>query len=156
MSSPDDMHYMRLAIDASQTALAAGNTPFGAALVRDGVLLHVAGNTQVTSGDCTAHAEMVLLREAMAVHGRDALRGSTVYASGEPCAMCAGAIFWAGVARVVFAAPTVDINQALGAPVLIARCEDVMAGASHKVSVEGPLLRAEAVHVLQQFARSTG
>jgi tRNA(Arg) A34 adenosine deaminase TadA len=156
MTNPDDTHYMRLAIDASQMALDAGNTPFGAALVRDGVLLHVAGNTQVTSGDCTAHAEMVLLREASTKHGREALRGSTVYASGEPCAMCAGAIFWAGVARVVFAAPTVDINAALGAPVLSARCEDVMAGASHKVTVEGPLLRAEAVHVLQQFARGTG
>jgi tRNA(Arg) A34 adenosine deaminase TadA len=140
---------MRLAIEASRRALSNGNMPFGAVLVRDGNILHVAGNDQITSGDCTGHAETVLLREASMKHGRAALTGSTVYASGEPCAMCSGAIFWAGVSRVVFAATTADINSILGSPTLVVRCNDILSGATPSVRVEGPLLRAEAVAVLR-------
>ena len=91
---------MQAAITASRAALAAGNRPYGAALVApDGRLLLTAQNSQVTDDDCTAHAELALVRQATRQLGADALQGSTVYASGEPCAMCAGALFWAGVRR---------------------------------------------------------
>jgi tRNA(adenine34) deaminase len=147
-----DLAPMRLAITASSDALAAGNMPFGASLVTArGELLHTSANNQVTSGDCTGHAELVLVREVSAAHGVHALRGGTVYASGEPCAMCCGAMFWAGVSRVVFAATQDDIAQALGGPVLPLRSADVLAGASPAVMVEGPLLGAEAVAVLRRF-----
>ena len=64
--------------------------PFGAALVRDGVLLRLGQNNQVTAHDPSGHAEVSLLRDAWAEHGPDIARGATVYASGEPCAMCSG------------------------------------------------------------------
>jgi tRNA(adenine34) deaminase len=146
-----DTRFMHLAIDASQQALNLGNTPFGAALVREGVLLHVSGNNQVTASDCTGHAEVVLLREAASKHGREALRGTTVYASGEPCAMCSGAIFWAGAVRIVFAATTQDIERALGGSSLPIRCAAVLATATPRVMVEGPLLQAEAIAVLRRM-----
>ena len=147
-----DMYYMRLAIDASRRAVAEGNFPYGATLVTaDGQRSHVSGNNQVTTGDCTGHAEVVLVREAAATLGVEALRGATVYASGEPCAMCSGALFWAGVARIVFAMPTSVINAVGGAPYLLPRTEEVLAGASSRIAVEGPLLEAEATAVLREF-----
>jgi tRNA(adenine34) deaminase len=153
MSQHDDTHCMRLAIEASDKALAAGNMPFGASLARDGVLLHVSQNNQCTSSDCTGHAEVVLLREASSKLGRSALQGTTVYASGEPCAMCSGALFWAGVTRIVFAASNDDILEVLGDPGIGMHCAELLATATSPVSVEGPLLRDAAVAVLRKLGR---
>jgi tRNA(adenine34) deaminase len=150
--SSDDSEFMRLAIVASQRAVANGNLPFGAALVRDGQVLHVSCNNQRTTSDCTGHAEVVLIREAATKYGAAALRDATVYASGEPCAMCSGAMYWAGIARVVYAATNPDIIAALGSPALTMRCADVLGAGDRPVQVEGPLLRDEAVAVLRAFA----
>ena len=145
-----DEHAMRLAIDASRTALAAGNGPFGATLATPaGEVLLTMGNNRKTSGDCTGHAEMVLVREAAARFGAQALRGATVYASGEPCAMCAGAMFWAGVGRVVFAATQADIDAALGAPSLPSACAALLRAANPPVRVDRELLRGEAAAALR-------
>jgi tRNA(Arg) A34 adenosine deaminase TadA len=149
----DDIGPMRLAVAASRAALDAGDRPYGAALVSaSGEVLHVARNTQVTSVDVTAHAEMVLVREASARLGLDALRGATVYASGEPCAMCSGALFWSGVRRVVYAAPAPVMAALLGGDLLPIRCRDVFAGASRPVAIDGPLLEEAAVAVLRDAA----
>ena len=149
----DDLQAMRLAIDASRAALERGDRPYGAALVSaDGELLQVAGNAEVGGADCTAHAEMVLLRQAAATLGPAALHGTTVYASGEPCAMCSGALFWAGVRRIVFAASGPDMGALLGGALLPARCAEVLAGASPAVCVDGPVLADEALEVLRDAA----
>jgi tRNA(Arg) A34 adenosine deaminase TadA len=145
---------MRAAIAASRAAMEAGNMPFGATLVSAaGAQLLVAQNNQVTSDDCTGHAETVLVREAAAKLGPDALKGATVYASGEPCAMCAGAMFWAGITRVVFAASQDDICTTLGGATLPIGSATVLAGATPPVMVDGPLLGAEALAVLRDFAQ---
>lgn len=144
---------MTLAIDASAAALDAGNMPFGATLVApDGQVLLVAENTQITTQDCTAHAELVLVREAARTLGTASLRGATVYASGEPCAMCCGAMFWAGISKVVFAASTTDIEAALGGPSLPIHSRAVLQGARPAVEVQGPFMADEAVAVLRRFA----
>lgn len=152
--APDDLKPMQLAIDASRAALQAGNSPYGATLVSaGGEVLHVAGNTQQTSGDATNHAEMVLLREAESRLGQAALRGSTVYASGEPCAMCSGALYWAGVSRVVYGASNDVMAGLMGADtVLPIRCAEVLAGASPAVQVDGPVLAEAAAAVLREAA----
>jgi tRNA(Arg) A34 adenosine deaminase TadA len=157
MSGPeDDEAWMRAAIIASENAMAAGDMPFGAALVAGNELLLVAGNDQITTGDCTGHAEIALIRQAAARFGSNVLRGATVYASGEPCAMCAGALFWAGVRRIVYAASTEDIIRCLGTPALPMRCADVLAGASPAVAVDGAVLREAAVEVLERAAARVG
>jgi tRNA(Arg) A34 adenosine deaminase TadA len=149
-----DTDAMRLAIAASRQALEGGDMPFGASLVSpDGRLLHVAGNNQFSSGDFSGHAEMVLLREASLRLGREALRGTTVMASGEPCAMCCGALFWAGVRRVVFAASTAQIGECLGGDLLPITCRQTLAGATPSLQVDGPLLGDEAVAVLRLASR---
>ena len=144
---------MRRAIDASVAALDAGDMPYGAALVSaQGDMLMVAGNRQVTSGDCTAHAEVVLIREASARLGPAALRGATVYASGEPCAMCSGALFWAGVRRVVYAASTDVMAELFGGDLLPIRCAQVLAGATPPMKVDGPVGADAALLVLREAA----
>ena len=106
---------MRLAIAASRTALAAGDRPFGATLVSpQGEVLMTAANNQVTTDDVTGHAEMVLVRQASSRFGARALRGATVYASGEPCAMCAGAMFLpAAVMKMSFLRPVMRSSPSL-------------------------------------------
>jgi tRNA(adenine34) deaminase len=144
----DDAIYLRASFDAAREAARAGNMPFGAVLVKDGKMLWLAKNNQVTAADCTGHAEVVLIREARRALGDAATVGATVYASGEPCAMCAGAMFWAGIRRVVYGATTPDIGMALGGPSLPPRCAEVLAACEPPVKVEGPCLRGEAVSAL--------
>ena len=149
----NDQTFMRAAIAASRAAMAAGNMPYGAVLVSPaGKQLFSAQNNQVVSGDCTGHAETALVREATAALGADAVRGATVYASGEPCAMCAGAMFWAGIGRVVFGIPQAVMAEVAGGDLLPIGCAAVLAGSTPPVVVEGPLLQDEAVAVLREFA----
>lgn len=145
----DDERHLRDAIAASRRARERGDMPFGALLVKDGRSLLIALNNQNTAADCTGHAETVLVREAERTLGRDSMHGATVYASVEPCAMCAGAMFWAGIRRIVYAAPTPDLDAALGGPSLGARCAAVLGAARPSIEVVGPLLRDEAVAVLR-------
>jgi tRNA(Arg) A34 adenosine deaminase TadA len=157
MTTVADETAMRRAIAASRAALARGDRPYGAVLVSaQGEPLHEAGNREVTTADCTAHAETVLVREAQARLGLDALRGSTVYASGEPCALCAGAMFWAGVRRVVWAASQPLMARLMGGELLPARCAQVLAGSTPPVRVEGPLLEDEAAVVLREAVEAQG
>lgn len=153
MNLEDDSRHMRAAIAASRQARARGDMPFGAVLVKDGQALLTAMNNQNTARDCTGHAETVLVLEAQRSLGQDALKGATVFASGEPCAMCAGAMFWAGIGRIVYAASSPAMDMALGGATLGARCADVLAKAVPAVSVEGPFLEEEAVEV---FRSGTG
>jgi tRNA(adenine34) deaminase len=96
----DDARFMRLAIEEARQA----DYPFGAVIVRDGQVLARGRNLGRTNGDPTAHGEMVAIRRCLAGHGIAALQGSTLYTSGEPCAMCMGAILWCRIGRLVFAA----------------------------------------------------
>ena len=101
----DDQHYARLALEEAGAAAAAGETPVGAVLVgADGAVLAAAGNAPIANCDPTAHAEMRVLRKASKKTGNYRLTGSTLYVTLEPCAMCAGAISHARVARLVIAA----------------------------------------------------
>lgn len=145
----DDSLHMRTAIAASRQAKARGDAPFGAVLVKDGRALMTALNNQNTTRDCTGHAEVVLVRDAQRELGDAALRGATVYASGEPCAMCAGAMFWAGIRRVVYAASTPAMDAIMGEPALSVRCADALAKAAPAVQVDGPLLEEEALQVIR-------
>jgi tRNA(adenine34) deaminase len=98
-TSADDERFMRMAIDEARQ----GDFPFGAVIVSDGSVIARGRNLGRTERDPTAHGEMVAIRRCLAEHGPEALRGSTLYTSGEPCPMCMGAIVWCRVGRLVFA-----------------------------------------------------
>ena len=97
--------YMRLAIAEARKAEAEGNFACGAVLVGNGRVVAAGHNRVIASGDPTAHAEVVTLREAAAALGTRDLTGTALYTTLEPCPMCAAAICWARVARVVCGAP---------------------------------------------------
>lgn len=145
-----DERLLRAAIALSAQARAAGNQPYGALLAdAQGRVLLEAGNTQVTDHDCTGHAELNLMRETSRRFAPAELSTCTVYASGEPCPMCAGAIYWGGVRRVVFSL-SIESMTVLGgtdADELALHCRDVLARGTHRVEVLGPALEDEARRV---------
>jgi len=145
-----DLRLLRAAIKLSARARAAGNQPYGALLADAGgrVLLE-AVNTQVTERDCTAHAEMNLVRAATRRFDPSQLAACTVVASGEPCPMCAGAIYWAGAGRIVFGL-SIESMTALGGPQadeMALPCAAVLASGTRPVVVQGPALEDEARQV---------
>ena len=147
---------MRRAFDVARLARQHGNHPFGA-LLSDaaGEVLLEAENTVVTASDCTGHAELNLIRRASKSLGGDALAAATLYTSTEPCAMCAGAIYWAGVSRVVFGLRESDLPALAGAdprnPTLALPCRDVFARGQRPIEVIGPVLEDEARVVHEGF-----
>jgi tRNA(adenine34) deaminase len=96
---------MRAALEAARAACEAGEVPVGAAIVRDGEIIATAANAPRTLSDPTAHAEMLAIRAAAQVLGRDRLEDCDLWVTLEPCAMCAGAIAHARVARLYYGAP---------------------------------------------------
>jgi tRNA(Arg) A34 adenosine deaminase TadA len=96
---------MRAALDAARDAAATGEVPVGAVIVRAGRIVAQAGNAPRRLADPTAHAEIRVIREAAAALGRDRLEDCDLWVTLEPCAMCAGAIAHARIARVYYAAP---------------------------------------------------
>ncbi|HEY9105051.1 MAG TPA: nucleoside deaminase [Roseateles sp.] len=145
-----DALYLRRAIELSSQAGERGNRPFGAVIVSDsGAVLGEGRNDNAETGDCTRHAEVNALRVAALSHQRDAFQGATMYASGEPCVMCAGAIFWSGIRRVVFGIDAVSLRafRALqpGAGDLEMSCREVFATSPQAFEVLGPALSNEAI-----------
>lgn len=101
---PEDERFMRLAVEEAERALEHEDVPIGAVLVRDGEVLARAHNERELLGDPTAHAEILALRHASHEEGHWRLLDTTMYVTLEPCAMCAGAVVLARVARVVYGA----------------------------------------------------
>ncbi len=95
---------MRLALDQAAAAIAHGDVPIGAVVVRDGQVIAARHNERELSGDPTAHAEVLAIRDAAEVVGHWRLLECTLYVTLEPCVMCAGALVNARIGRVVYAA----------------------------------------------------
>ena len=148
-----DEHFLRRSFDIARRSITHGNHPFGAILV-DGdrhVLLEVE-NGFMPARDRTAHAERLLATQACITLEADVLKGATLYSSAEPCAMCAGAIYWAGIGRVVYGLSEHRLRGVTGNhpdnPTLDLPCRDVFASGQRPTKVVGPLLEdeAEALH----------
>ena len=149
MLTDQDLTYLRRAIAVAARARRNGNHPFGALLVAaDGTLLLEAENTVNTAGDCTCHAETNLVRAAVLRFFPGALKQCTLYTSTEPCAMCAGAIHWSGIGRVVFALSESGLYQLTGAhpenETMHLPCREVFARCDRVIDVDGPALEEEA------------
>lgn len=147
--SERDGKYLMQAIAWSRTARERGNRPFGAVIISaEGALIAEAYCNTSETGDCTGHAETNAVRLATPHTSREVLAASTLYSSGEPCVMCAGAIFWSGVRRVVFGIDAVSLRVFRG-EVAEQRdaelsCRDVFAASPHTIECIGPVMLAEA------------
>jgi tRNA(Arg) A34 adenosine deaminase TadA len=149
MTELDHERYLRLSFAVARRAREHGNHPFGAILVGpDGAVLMEQENGYLPDRDMTAHAERVLMTRASIAHAPAFLASCTMYASAEPCAMCAGAAYWAGLGRVVFAMTEHQLKELTGAhpenPTLDLPCRTVFAAGQRVVEVLGPMLVEEA------------
>lgn len=147
-----DLQYLRSAIAVALRARNHGNHPFGALLVDEHQhVLVEAENTVVTDRDCTGHAETNAVRQASRQFSPEQLARSTLYASTEPCAMCAAAIHWSGIGRVVFALSEEHLYELVGPSPdhLMLPCREVFARTARSIDVAGPMLEDEArtVHI---------
>jgi tRNA(Arg) A34 adenosine deaminase TadA len=138
--------FARQSIGLANAARAAGNHPFGALLVLDGAVVLRAQNTVVTSADPTAHAETNLVADAIRQLMPGQIGRGVLYASCEPCAMCVGKMYWAGIRSVVYALPAEEL-AALAGGSFVVPCRELFARAADRVQVAGPLLVDEAREV---------
>ena len=147
-----DAHFLRRSFAVARRAMTHGNHPFGAILVdANHQVLIETENGYMPAHDGTAHAERLLATQACTTIDADVLRGATLYSSAEPCAMCAGAMYWAGIGRLVYGLSEQRLRQLTGNhpenPTLDLPCRDVLGSGQRPIDVVGPLLEDEAAAV---------
>ncbi|WP_454041464.1 nucleoside deaminase [Cellulosimicrobium sp. Marseille-Q8652] len=155
--SASDRAHLAEALRIARATLVDGNRPFGAVLVAaDGRVLATGRNAAAQTGDPTSHAELDAVR-AVPPADRPAVAGATVFASGEPCPMCAAALVWAGVGRVVFGTAAPDVRAVVpGSPSFALRCSDVVAASDATVEVVGPALGEDGLAPFRELAALPG
>jgi tRNA(adenine34) deaminase len=146
---PSDIDFMQAALDEARTAAAAGEVPIGAVLVLDGKLIARSGNRTIRDSDPTAHAEIVVLRDAARVVSNHRLGGVILYVTLEPCIMCAGAMIQARIARLVYGA---DDSKGGAART----CFETLSHPrlNHQIEFTPGVLAAESAALLQSFFAS--
>ena len=152
----DHKALVRVAIEESRKAREAGQHPFAAILVGpDGKVLMTQHNAYMPDHDMTGHAERVLMTRASTSLSMELLKECTIYICGEPCAMCAGAIYWAGLKRVVYGMSEHRLKEITGDhpenSTLDLPCRVVFAAGQRHVEVIGPMLEDEAAAVHEGF-----
>jgi tRNA(Arg) A34 adenosine deaminase TadA len=156
-----EIEHLKKAISVAWQARENGNHPFGAVLVNNhNEIVLQAENTVVTGRDSTGHAETNLVRLATQQFSPEHLAHFTLFTSTEPCAMCAGAIYWSQIGRVVFALSEVDLYAIIGSSPeqLLLPCREVFAHSGRHVEVVGPVesLETEARAVHKDFWTTQG
>jgi tRNA(adenine34) deaminase len=141
-----DSIYMHQAISQAHNAWALGEVPVGAVVVKDGEIVATGFNQPIGTHDPTAHAEIMALRAAAEILGNYRLPGCELYVTLEPCAMCAGAMMHARLARVVFGAPDPKTG-ACGSVVNLFEQEKL----NHHTEVTGGVMAEECAALLKEF-----
>jgi len=149
MRPQDDVAWMEQALEQARLAAGAGEVPVGALVIRDGEIVGRGHNRNLLDQDPTAHAEIVALRQAAKRLGNHRLGGCIVYATIEPCSMCAGALVHARISRLVYGASdpkagaSGSVLQVINYP-----------GLNHKMEVTAGVLAQQCSEILQDFFRS--
>ncbi len=139
-----DQHYMRLALKEAVKALDADEVPIGCVIVENDQIIAKGYNQTHTLNDCTAHAEMIAMTSAFGTLNSTRLKKSTLYVTVEPCAMCAGAMKWAQLGRLVYGTPEDKSGYSLYLPSILHPKTEVLKG----VEAEN------ALDLLQHFFQS--
>ncbi|HET6482981.1 MAG TPA: nucleoside deaminase [Actinoplanes sp.] len=152
--SEADRTYLERAVALAWDARKRGDHPFGALLIGPGESVAEALNSTVTQADPTGHAETNLVR-IVGAWPAEVLRLSTLYTSTEPCAMCAGAIYWSGIGRMVFAFSAEElaalVDEEEGVPPLRLSSREVFARGGRPIVVDGPAALTSAAEVHRGF-----
>lgn len=148
LDQDDDRRWMRQALQAAEIALEAGDVPVGCVIVHEGRVVGRGWNRTESSGDPTAHAEVLAISAAASTLGTTRLAGARVYVTVEPCVMCAGALLLARVEEIVFGAR----EPKFGA--LVSRIElNRIDGFNHHYGMREGILADEAAALMQGFFR---
>lgn len=149
MDSDQDHQFIRRAIALADSAKKKTNYPFGALLVLEGNIILEAENSTITDRDRTRHAEMNLASAASKKFSELELASCVLYSSTEPCAMCAGAIYWVGIRNVVYGCDEANLRSVVRPENrdgnLGVACRDILL--RHGVKITGPVLEQEALQV---------
>lgn len=158
MSYQSHEFYLKRCIEISKQAREAGNTPFGALLVdKGGNIIMEQGNIEITEKICTGHAETALAAKASHQYSKAFLWDCTLYTTAEPCAMCAGAIYWANIGRVVYGMTERRLLELTGSneqnPTFDLPCREVFSKGQKPIVVVGPIqtVEEEAAKVHQGY-----
>ncbi|MCY1224682.1 tRNA-specific adenosine deaminase [compost metagenome] len=152
-----DLELLRLSIRLSEESRERGRHPFAALVAdRSGKVIAQAGNNSMPpEGDPTQHAELVAAALAAKVLSPEELARCTLYTSAEPCCMCAGAVYWTGIGRVVYALSEHALLGLTGAhpenPTFSLPCREVFARGQREIAVLGPMLESEAAAAHEGF-----
>lgn len=150
-----DEYYLKKAIEVSRQSVINGNTPFGCVLVDgEGEIILKQGNVEITEHKCTGHAETMIMEKASKKYTKEFLWNCTLYTTCEPCPMCAGAVYWGNVGRVVYAMTEKRLLKMTGSheqnPTFTMTCKEVFEKGQKAIKVEGPFEylaeEAAAVH----------
>ena len=150
-----DENFIRDAIEMAKTSKVKGNLPYGCILVnKEGEVVLKGENTINTDHDILAHAEINLLREASKIYSHSVLNSFTIYTSDEPCPMCASAIYWTGVGKLVYGLSKPEYYNIVGREnpnwVFEMSAKEVLSKGGRNVEVVGPLLEDEAATLHKQ------
>lgn len=148
-----DEDFMRLAIQKTQEGIAAGQTPFGSVIIKDGRVVAATHNTVWKTCDPTAHAEVNCIRAAATALKTIALDGCTLYSTTEPCPMCLSAIHWAKIDRVIFGATIADAADA-GFCELFVDARKLAEMGQSPLKVESGLLREECAALFEEWKKA--
>jgi tRNA(adenine34) deaminase len=142
----NDLEFMKAALDEARAAGNRDEVPIGAVVVLDAVIISRAGNRTIGDCDPTAHAEVIALRDAAHKIGNHRLLGTTLYVTIEPCAMCAGAMIQARVARLVYGADDAKAGA-------VRSCFSILEHEklNHRVDVTSGVLAEQSVELLRAF-----
>ena len=148
--TPSDEQFLRLAIALAQQAREQGADPFGAVLVRDGVVVHQRYDRSVALSDPAYHAELSVISEYCRAQQIMALEGYTLYCSTEPCPMCAGAIHWARISRLVFSVSQAMLQQRSGGSPK-PDAASIINSERWQIEIVGPLIPEEGLAVFEGY-----
>jgi len=151
-STQQDEAFLRAAIALADQTGQKGNRPFGAVLVIDGKIVGEDQSSQAEDHDITYHAELKLVSQTSRRLERADFAKATLYSSSEPCPMCSGSIYWAGISRVVFGCRQKLLgeleNEKFAVP-----CADILTRGGRTIEIVGPLLEEEAFAILKKYLR---
>ena len=147
LSTPADQEFIRRAYELARRAYAHGNRPFGSLLVHDGKTIAEYENRVNTSGDVTQHAETGLVALATTQFSQDILARSILYTSTEPCIMCCGAIYWAGIPKMVYGTTASQMSQLLDRDSASFPAIEVFQRIHPQMVVVGPVMEEEGLKV---------
>lgn len=148
--SDEDERLLGTALRIALQSREEGGWPFGAVLVKGGVVVAEAQDRRLDLSDPTAHPELLLVRSFCQNMRIMSLRGYSLYSSVEPCPMCAGAIYWAGLSKLVYSVPQSELQKLTGGPPQL-KCETVICRLGSWTEVRGPLLLESGLAILRPF-----